>query len=216
MSLGLTVITHTCETWGRDINPCLKSVELALPPNAKHTVIGLEDDQDEFLKARFDALNLDDVIVFVDDDDTISVDSLFLCLSALENSGAGVAFTNEVRVFPSGSEIRHYKAGCTYEMICQTQGIIHHIAAIRTNAVSNRAFDLVNRVGVDAEWAIKTDAALGHGAIHVPIFGYFWNQHEGQHHKLNTVSQKQFQARDSMTKEMQGWIAKHRGVMPIY
>ncbi|MBT9097479.1 glycosyltransferase family 2 protein [Methylovulum psychrotolerans] len=215
MSLSLAVVTHTCRAWGRDIRPCLESVKAALPDKAQHVVIALGEDNDAFIKARYEALALAEVVAFVDDDDTVEPDALRLGLAALAQSGAGVAFTNEVKTFADGSEIRHHKAGCTYEMATDSQGIIHHLALIRTAAVSGLSFGLASRYGVDSEWVMKTEAALLHGAVHVPMFGYRWTQHAHQHHCLSDQVEKRTHSREKISAAMRLW-GGNRGVIPVY
>src|ERR1035437_6197625 len=138
----LTVVTHTCKKWNRDLTQCLTSVDEALPKNAKHLIIELDASYENFQEARFEVLQLDEIIVFVDDDDYISKDSLNLCLQALEETGAGLAFTDEVLVGIDGREQHHNCRSVNYDMIHYSPQVIHHMAMMRTAAVSSRSIEL--------------------------------------------------------------------------
>jgi hypothetical protein len=177
---SLTVVTHTCGVWNRDLTRCLASVNEALPKNAKHLVIELDARYENFQEARFEAIKLDEFIVFVDDDDYISKDSLQLCLQALEDTGAGLAFTDEVLVGIDGREQHHNCGSINYDMIRCSPQVIHHMAMMRTSAMSSRSIELARKYKCGIEWIMKADAA-SKGAIHVPIDGYFWVQHLNQH-----------------------------------
>lgn len=181
--MSLTVITHTCKSWNRDITKCLDSVKEALPKNAKHLIIELDKDDsyEKFQEARFNSIKFDEVVVFVDDDDYISKDSLKLCLQALEETGAGLAFTDEVIIGLNGKE-QHNSRHVNYDMIKCSPQVIHHMSMMRTSAVGSRSIELARKHKCGIEWIMKADAA-SKGAIHVPIDGYFWVQHREQYSK---------------------------------
>lgn len=98
MTLSLAVVTHTCKEFKRDISMCVESVDKALPSGAKHYVIESPNNPAKFTKLRFDSLGLADIVIFVDDDDYIPVDSLKLCMSAMKSYDVGIAYTQETVV----------------------------------------------------------------------------------------------------------------------
>ncbi len=212
----LTVVTHTMKSWNRDLSKCIQSVKDALPSNSKHVIIELDDGLDYagFQELRFEALKLGEVIVFVDDDDYISKDSLTLCMQALNSVKAGIAFTDEVRMGDKGIEkVNKYSA--TYDMISIHPQVIHHMTAIRTCAVTDRAIKLAQKHECGIEWIMKAEAALTMGAIYVPINGYYWVQHDAQYSKSTELQEKY---RSSMTQigiELRTWGNK-TGDIPTY
>jgi glycosyltransferase involved in cell wall biosynthesis len=216
MRLGMTVVTHTCPKWGRDISRCVNSVNAALPANAKHVVLEIGDDPADFIEQRYRALSFDDVIVFVDDDDYISQDSLSLCLDALEESGAGIAFTSEIIVHPGGIETHRHRDNIQYDLISQSPIVIHHMTAIRSSAVSDRSINLARKHAVGTEWIMKSEAALFHGAIHVPTLGYYWCHHDNQYHKSYEINIKYIEKRELISNEIKKWGGFHHGVIPTY
>lgn len=181
--MGLTVVTHTRSLKSSTLARCIDSVAAALPPSCEHKVIELiNPTATEFQKARYSAMQLGDIVVFVDDDDYISQDSLTLCLDALTNTSAGLAFTNEVIVDPDGST-RVNNRRINYDMICLTPQIIHHMSAYRTSSVSSDSYMLAEKYQCGIEWIMKCEAAYKHGAVYIPTNGYYWVQHALQHHR---------------------------------
>jgi len=182
MSEGLVVVTHTNPKANRDISKCVESVRIALPPNSKHLIIELDDQKEDFQQARYNAMSQGEIVVMVDDDDYISPDSLNLCLQALRDTNAGLAFTYEVVVRMDGTHICNTRR-IKYEMISNNPQIIHQMCAIRTKFVSSRPIECAFRHGTGIEWLMKAEAALMGGAVQVPIKGYYWVQHQIQRHK---------------------------------
>lgn len=180
--MGLTVVTHSNKLYKRDLTKCIESVAMALPVNARHVIVDCNSNYSDFIKARYDALQLDDIIVFVDDDDYISKDSLTHCVAALANTTAGISFTREIKVNTDGTHQAN-TAPIYCRRMADTPEIVHHMTAIRTSCVSDRSLLLSTKYDIGIEWIIKVDAAFSHGAVHVPIDGYFWVQHAAQHHR---------------------------------
>lgn len=205
MSLGLTVVTHTNSRLGRDIRRCVESIRNALPENAKHIIIEHDGSFDSYLIARHDAMKLDDVVVFVDDDDYISEDSLKLCMEALNANDVGIAFTREIKVMENGNHRRN-KNPVHHSEICNHPETIHHMVAYRTKYISKRSLDLSLKYGCGIEWTTKADAALAAGAIFIPVDGYYWVQHENQHHKIPEIQNKFKNNLIHMSEEMKKWI----------
>ena len=213
MSLGLTVVTHTCPFLGRDITKCVDSVKAALPPGAKHMIIELEYEIETFEAARFDSMKLDDIVVFVDDDDYISPNSLKYCLSALEETDAGIAFTNEVIVNSDGTQ-QDSKHAMLYEYMYNNPTSIHHMTAFNTKYVTERPSLLFQKYKCSIEWMMKVDAVVNAGkAIHIPIVGYYWVQHSKQHHR-DPAYQKQHKEHNSLVKEEMLQWGKLSGPIP--
>lgn len=171
----LTVVTLTRNERPELLARCKESVRAAMPPGGTHCVIECLDD---FANARFAASQLDEFVAFVDDDDTIHPESLRLCLSALRSTGVGLAVTNEIMVDIQGKMIQHFRGEKRYGAISVHPRTVHHLCMFRSGAVDRKALDLDSQFGIGIDWFIKASAALQYGAVHVPIDGYSWTQHE--------------------------------------
>jgi glycosyltransferase involved in cell wall biosynthesis len=214
MSLGLTVVTHTNIQKNRDIRRCIESVRKALPKGAKHIVMELEGSYDDFIVARYEAMKLDDVVIFVDDDDYISEDSLWMCMDALNANDVGIAFTREIKVMEDGSHKPRYRA-THLGQISNHPEIIHHMVAYRTKYVTERSFNLAMKYKCGTEWTTKVDAAYTAGAIFVPMDGYYWVQHTEQTHKISDIQDRFKNNFVFMREEMKTWIHKDKEI-PVW
>jgi len=212
--MGLTVVTHTMKSWGRDISKCVESVAAAMPLGGKHAIIDLDTCPQDYQKARYEALKLDEYIVFVDDDDYVSVDSLKLCFDAINKTGAGIAFTNEVMINVDGSKTINNRQ-VNYNMLPLHPQIVHHMTMIRTTAVSTKPIELALKHNCGIEWMMKADAALHHDAIHVPIEGYFWVQHAKQWHRNSEWQNNFIRNIRTVGNEIRTWGNK-TGAIPVW
>lgn len=215
----LTVVTHTNPNSGRDLSRCIESVKAALPPTgARHVIINVENDENSrsaLMQARWDARELDEYICFVDDDDYISQDSLIKTFAAIRVQQAGVAFTNEVLVDKAGKVLSRNDQVKMFEHIPLTPLIIHHLAIMKTSYLTDEVKVLADQYTMSIEWIMKARCALEGGAIHVPIDGYFWVQHDDQHHKI-TAWQEAFRKNcPLLTPKLRSW-AKFAGPIPQY
>lgn len=211
--MKLTIVTHTCPKWGRDIARCVDSVSAALPAGSTHEIIEMNDPS-IFQKMRFDALSLGDIIVFVDDDDYISPDSLGLCLAAMGHNDIGLAFTNEVIVQADGSK-RHNDRKVSYDMACIHPQIIHHMTAINTKYVTQKSMDLALKYNCGIEWIMKVEAAFNGSAIHIPIDGYYWVQHHDQHHRDRNWQSLFAQNTRKISNVLKSWNTR-KGEIPVF
>lgn len=172
----LTVVTHTRFNRPDLLTRCQASVEAALPQGAVHEIIECQSD---WAQARYDGTQLSEFVAFVDDDDTIDSRSLKLCLEAIQKTGAGLAFTDELSVDLSGKELQEHRGQRWYGAIGIHPRTVHHLCVLRRSSVDVKALALHEKFGMGADWFLKASAALTGGAIHVPIDGYFWTQHDG-------------------------------------
>ena len=212
MNLGLTVVTHTVPTINRDISRSLESISMALPDNSRHIIIEHDGCFDTFLIARYDALKLDDIVIFVDDDDYISPESLRLCKDALSNNDVGIAFTNEIKVMENGI---HRRSVCPimHSDICNHPETIHHMVAYRTKYINKRSLELALKYECGIEWTTKVDAALTAGAIFIPHDGYYWIQHTLQTHRTPEIQKKFKKNLSLMSDEMKGWVKQDSEIL---
>ena len=208
----LNVVTQTRPSWNRDISQCLASVEAALPEGAVHHLVITEAD---LMRSRREMLKLGGYLAIVDDDDFISADSLTACVAALEATGAGIAFTNEVVVNPRGDPIYRNDFKRFYEHAALKANVIHHLAVFRAELVPPEALEIAEKYQIQVEWPMKVAVAFQHGAVHVPIDGYFWRMHHNQHHKQAHWETNAKTHLGSITRDLQS-LMKHRGPIPIF
>ena len=87
MTLGLSVVTHVNTSRTIDTTKCFRSIKDELPESSNHIIIESDGTNNtSFMLSRFDSMKLNDIIVFVDDDDYIAPGSLHACLDALNNN----------------------------------------------------------------------------------------------------------------------------------
>jgi hypothetical protein len=215
--MNLTVITHTNPDWNRDISKCIQSVKDALPAGCKHEIIELKEPE-KLAYARYDAIKLNDIVVFVDDDDYIPKDSLHYVLEAMRKYQPGVVYTYETKVYKDGrQELGEKKV--KYDQFPLNPQIVHHMTAFNTKCITSRCIDLANSSGIRGtiEWLMRTDAAYNNGALCVPINGYYWVQHDKQHHRRQDVHKIFIDSNRDITKEMKKWyeLSTYRGAVPM-
>lgn len=204
MSLGLTVVTHINKDFNRDPTRCIDSVNAALPENSNHAIIDITgQDNMGYMLSRYDSMNLNDVVVFVDDDDYISPESLKHCLDALNNNDVGIAFTYQVRVGKDGTQEINTKP--TLGKVCYSPMSIHHMTAFRTKYVTERSKKLFVDNEFGSEWIMKVDAIANAGAIFVPMVGYYWIQHDTQHHRFQSQQELFNKNFRNIVKELNNW-----------
>lgn len=207
----LTVVTHTNPNWGRDISRTIDSVRAALPSGCRHEII---ECCGNFQQARYDAMKLDDVVVFVDDDDYVSPESLDLILQHYSKNDVGLIFTNEVLVKADSTPIYSNSREIDYCMIAVHPQAVHHMSAISTKYVTERSINLANKYKMGIEWILKCEAAYAGGALHLNHDAYFWVQHKDQHH-LTKEWQNDYKTNfRSLSKELKTWCTR-RGKIPI-
>lgn len=168
----LTVVTNTRNERPEMLERCKASVLAALPEGAKHVVIPIMSD---FVENRCKSFLIDEYVAVVDDDDYIHPESLKLCMAAIQQSGAGLAFTSEVVVDNAGKVLQpSSKAPRMYQNIAMFPREAHQLRILRTSCLDERALNIARKYGLALDWLVTLQAAFVGGAIHVPIDGYYW------------------------------------------
>lgn len=204
MSSGLTVVTHVNKDFNRDPSRCIESVKSALPKNSQHVIVDVTgQDNMGYMMSRYESMQLDNIVVFVDDDDYITPDSLNQCLAALDHNNVGIAFTYQIRIDKNGVEEISTKP--TLGKVCDSPMSMHHMTAFRTKYVTDRSKRLFVENEFGVEWIMKADAISNAGAIFVPMVGYYWVQHDDQHHKLRSQQELYTKNIRAVTKELKKW-----------
>jgi glycosyltransferase involved in cell wall biosynthesis len=189
----LTLVTHTRLERPVLLERCVQSIEAAMVPGVKHAVIPCFDN---WAEARLEALDLDEWVAFVDDDDTITPESLRTCLMAATDN-VGIVCTSELRVDVEGKPVFPPIIGSKfYNGVSVHPAVLHHLCLIRRGCADSCALDLHHKFGCGIDWFIKASAGLTHSALHVPIIGYHWTQHA-----------------DSMVKQERPTFIRHRSAM---
>jgi hypothetical protein len=211
----LTVITHTAHKRPELLERCKRSVAAALPEGGQHLIIERGTKAEWTQHRAVDTIGLD-LVAFVDDDDYISPDSLKTCLAALEQTGLGAACTNEVEVDESGKFISRAFGEKDYFAATLHPRVVHHVTVMRAGLIDvPRATELGLTYHVGIDWFIRQSVIQRYGCVSVPIDGYFWTQHPGQH----TLHTRQLYASNmaAMGQEIRrAWPAKFTGKMPVF
>lgn len=206
MTLGLTVVTHTDSKSRKDISRCIESVNAALIENSNHLIIDIgKVNLPDFINKRYDAMSLNDIIIFVDDDDYVTPESLRVCVDALRETGAGIAFTQETSVRQDGTFSSIRKKPRTNAAICTSPTVIHHMTAYRTKYVTDRALTLSTQVECGIEWIMKADALARAGSVHIPLMCYYWVQHSEQYSRLPSIVSSYRQKIAHVSAELNTW-----------
>lgn len=182
----LAIVTLTNKTRPDWLELSVDSVRKQMPVGACHHVI-YSDNMMDFARIRLESLRLAKYIVFVDDDDLIINDSLRRCMDAIDSHKTSVAFTDEMLIDTNGNCIEQFipRNGLTYKDVTVNVRTIHHTTVFEANSVSRHVEQLVRKTGCysSVDWLIKASAALHGGAVHLPMQGYGWRQHESNMHK---------------------------------
>jgi hypothetical protein len=210
--MSLTVVTHTNYRNLAWLEQCKSSVAAALPPGATHQII---DGSADWAKKRLEAVLSDKYVALVDDDDIIDPRSLQLCVQALEESGSGMAFTNESTANPDLSRITPVPDGPKYyDRVGKFPREAHHLRVFRSSAIDPRALAMHNEFGFGIDWFLVCGAVLNHEAIYVPIHGYTWRIHKDS--ETTNKRQAWTYALPRMTQRIKETWTNRQGLIPRY
>lgn len=180
------------------LEECKQSVQSALPEDARHIVMRHERGSNFQFKRWAHTYHADaDFVAWVDDDDRVCNDALRLCVQALQETGAGVAFTHEARIDEHGAEISRTTHPRTYRDVAMHPRCLHHLAVMRRECLDPVVFDQAERIGIGIDWLMRAWCALKHGAVQVPVIGYEWRRHS------------------EATSRTPEWAAAYEAAMPL-
>lgn len=175
----LAISTVTLNRRPEWLAECVRSVRDQMPVDSVHNIV----DGTDFLPAKWSATQVGDYFAWVDDDDLVCNDALSLCVRALEQTGAGVAFTYEQQMDAEGRDLGAPDRSVVHlSDVAMHPRMLHHLAVMRSDALSPHVLDLAAEFGLGIDWLCRAWCALKHGAIQVPIVGYRWRQHQHPHH----------------------------------
>ena len=211
--MKLAVITPTRpNTRNALLEKCRASVAQILPHYAQHIVTEVNGPL-ELGRFRMQSLDVAPFIAFVDDDDYLLGDSLRWCMEALEATGAGVAFTDEVLInLITGQKMTTRSGVRCYENALSDPASIHHLVVMDTSKVPAAIRAMENLPADAAQWLMHWGTAKVAGAIHVPLDGYAWVMHNHQHH-LSDYCRSQH---STLRHELASLVTGRVGEIPQY
>lgn len=173
---SLAVITMTKGLQPFSLGRCIDSVKSMLPADAHHYVIECKD-VSKWAQIRIECLGLAPYIAFVDDDDIVVNNSISISFDVIKNNDVGVVFTDEALVDKNGKILSIRCGPRLYEANQTKPWQIHHFSVIKTACCIDDMSALLGLTdGVD--WFMRSNAIKHAGALHVPIVGYHWTQHD--------------------------------------
>lgn len=180
--MKLTVSTLTAGNRAHWLDECRESVRTGLPQGAEHVVHTIPVGAD-FQLERWAATMAagDGYVAWVDDDDLVTPDALRMCVQALDETGAGIAFTHEDRIDEFGAPVPSSpQRPISRRDVAMHPRQLHHLAVIRLQCLDPEVLRIAVEIGIGIEWLMRAWCALKHGAIQVPLVGYHWRQHDTQ------------------------------------
>lgn len=167
-----TVTSNRRPDWLRE---CVRSVEENLPAGATHSIV---DGSVDFQRTKWETAQAGEYFAWVDDDDLVCNDALALCVRALEQTGAAVAFTFEQKMDAVGRDLAPApRTRVDKTDVAMHPRSIHHLAVMRREALDPCVLEHAKEFGLGIDWLCRAWCALRHGAVQVPVVGYRWRQH---------------------------------------
>lgn len=203
------VTIHTLVSVRSDPNwylECLSSI----PYGVDHAVIAPGSD---FRGGRWDGLHLDQFVGALDDDDRMVGNPVELCMKALKETGAGIAFTYEARIDGSGNLIKVDRPNLTTMDVAMHPGSLHHFALMRRECISDGLYEMSLKFHAGSiDWLTKSWVALKHGAVQVPVVGYEWRNHDSCMSQSADEIIGFCKHLDSIRQLTRSWLTKHRKI----
>lgn len=179
--MDVRVVTVTSRPTNPWFGEALASVARELPAGARHVVVHSTGRAADWNRDLWDACSGADAVAIVDDDDRVLPSALTRCLSALEVSGAGLAFTDEEEIDAEGRALQPAAVQRrSLRDLAMHPRCVHHLAMFRPSLVPPEARAVADEQGRGLDWLMRAAAGLLGGAVHVPMIGYQWRRHAAQ------------------------------------
>lgn len=203
-----TVTLNRRPDWLRE---CVASVDANLPAGARHLIV----DGADFQRAKWETTQADEYFAWVDDDDLVCGDALRLCVAALEQTGAAVAFTFEQKMDADGVDLAPAPTDKVDLLdVAMHPRSLHHLAVMRRAALDPQVLELALHFGLGIDWLCRAWCALRHGAVQVPVVGYRWRQHNQQPlHRME--GDRYFRAMSAIQKHLLSWMTHNETVRRV-
>lgn len=203
--MDLAVITLTRGDRPAWLAECCSSVRL---PRRCDTHQILQCGGEAFQETRWETTkSAGGYVAWVDDDDRVVGDALALCVRALDATGAGIAFTREVRIDVDGKPLPAAVGRPVSRMdVAMHPRALHHLAVVRADCLDPIVLQHALRIGIGIDWLMRAYAGLVHGAIHVPVVGYEWRQHQLQESVSGRWGNAYENAMPALRSVTRGWM----------
>lgn len=177
--MKLAVVTLTRGGAPRWLGECTESVKAALPAYGHHFVHQSDNFQRDRWESTVDAGA--EYVAWVDDDDRVIPGALDRAVRALDETGAGIAFSYECQIGADGAQYP-FKAPRqkTRRDVAMHPRSLHHLTVLRASCLDDEVYQHAARLGTGLDWLIRAWCTLKHDAVVVPLIGYEWRQHGGQ------------------------------------
>lgn len=206
--MNLAVVTLTQSDRVAWLDECRISVAAALPSSATHVVHHCAPDV--FQETRWLSTHgrAEQYVAWVDDDDLVTPAALRACVEALEETGAGIAFTYEGRIDEAGRALPARYPRRTLRDVAMHPRSLHHLAVIRRACLDPVVYEEARRIGIGIDWLMRAWCALQRGAVQVPFVGYLWRQHEDQESKTLHWQQAYEIAMPELRRVTKSWMRR--------
>ncbi len=179
--MKLRIVTVTSRPANPWLAEALESVRSTMPADAEHLVVRSAGTPAAWNSDLWAACAGAEAVAVVDDDDRVTPGALTSCVRALENTGVGLAFTDEEEIDEHGQHLRDglRRGRCLMDLAMHPR-CIHHLAVFRPALVPHTALELAQRCERGLDWLMRAAAGLRGGAVRVPVIGYQWRRHGAQ------------------------------------
>lgn len=167
----LAVVTFTRNLWPEWKKQCILSVRKALPSYGKHYVL---DGTCHWQRLKWESLQLAEYVCFVDDDDIVEPWAISACVEALDETGAGLAFTYEGRIDKDGNALEVKNRPIIFQDIFRHPRAAHHLSVIRRSSLEPKVIEAAETFGCGVDWFSNACAAANGGAVQLLKVGYQW------------------------------------------
>ncbi|MGH7185091.1 MAG: hypothetical protein ACREIB_02280 [Pseudomonadota bacterium] len=202
----IAVHTLTRGDRGPWLDECVRSV----PQGVRYAIVPCGN----FVDDRWRGMTASDWTGFVDDDDRLVGDPIAACAAALQDTGAGVAFTWDRTVAEDGKPLRDNTYPVAYEDIPNHPYAVRQFSLVRAACLDSEPRRLADAIGPHVlDFALKARVALRHGAVQVPMIGYERRRHAGGMSRLGFREQWA-----AAQPTIQAWFAAsgRRGPVPVW
>jgi hypothetical protein len=158
---------------------------------------------------KWEALQIAEYVAFVDDDDLVEPWALDSCVKALDESGAGLAFTYEKRIDESGSTLSQDNRPLQlHDIFCHPRAA-HHLSVLRRSSLEVKAIEAAENFGCGIDWFAKACATANLGAVQILKVGYQWRIHSGSYSQ-STSEESSFKNNISKMRQLaRTWVRPH-------
>lgn len=178
--MKLAVITLTRGGDTPHLAEATASVQAALPKYGTHFVRQTQHFQRDRWESTVDQGA--EYVAWVDDDDRVLPGAIEAAVTALDATGAAIAFTLEHQITANGEPLPYRPRTLPHRKmdVAMHPRSLHHLTVLRASCLDDEVYQHAARIGVGLDWLIRAWCTLKHSAVVIPQVGYEWRQHPGQ------------------------------------